>query len=166
MLRDDFPEGPDGVRRGFPVETPVGTMYLNPTGWGVIVDNSSNTMPPRNGCPYLTYRGREFIATIAFTYEGELERCYVSKRGSMSSSSDASKTHKDALVEAAKVAIFQWVDENPGHVARARYEDARIRHEGAIHKLAEARQEYEQAKKDEKEAAKARRSAAASVISG
>lgn len=165
MLRDEFPEGPDGVRRGFPVETPVGTMYLNPTGWGVIVDNSSNTIPSRNGCPYLTYRGREFIATIAFTYEGEQERCYVSKRGSWSSSQDAAPTHRDAIVEAAQVAIFQWVDENSGLVARARYEDARIRHEGAVHKLAEARHEYEQAKKDEKKAAKVR-ATAASAISG
>lgn len=162
MLRDEFPEGPDGVRRGFPVETPVGTMYLNPTGWGVIVDNSSNTLPYREDRPYLIYRDLEFTATIAFTYEGELERCYINRR---SSNTEAAPTHRAALVEAAKVAIFQCVDENPGLVARARYEDARIRHEGAVHKLAEARQEYEQAKKDEKKAAKMR-ATAASAISG
>ena len=163
MLRDSFPEGPDGVRRGFPVETPVGVMYMNPVGWGVIVDNSSNSAPHREGRPYLTYHNVEFIANIGITNEGEIERCYISRRGSMSVNDDAAPTHRAAIIEAAKVAVAQWVSENPELVARAAYEQARMEHEGKVFSLGKAREDYDEAKKAERFAKKKRAKSAAAL---
>ena len=146
MLRDSFPPGPDGVRRGFPFDTPLGVMYMNPVGWGVLVENSSNTLPARDDRPYLTYRGVQFTACIGIYEDGSIERSYVDKRNG----DRAAPTHEKAIVEAAQAAVAQWVSENPELVARAAYEQARIEHDGKVFALGKAREDYDEAKKAER----------------
>ena len=160
MLRDSFPPGPDGVRRGFPVDTPLGVMYMNPVGWGVLVDNSSNTLPGSIYRPYLTYRGIQFTASIGITNEGEIERCYISRIGS---EKPAAPTHRAAIAEEAKAAVMRWLEDDPETAARGAYEQARMLHEGKVFALGKAREEYDEAKKAERFAKKKRAKSAAAL---
>lgn len=156
-LRDTYPAGPDGVRRGYPVETPIGTMYINPTDWGALVDNSSNTIPACDERPYLTVRGRQYTAQIGVYADGRVERMYVNRRGS---DLPAAPTVRQAIVNAALDAVERWRADNPATVARAEYESARLAHETTVSLLAHAREGYEESRRVERAARRLRDTAA------
>lgn len=113
----------------------------------MLVDNASNTVPARPGRPVLTIRGREYHATVGVTNEGEIERCYVSRAGSFTSSDDAPAGVRTAVVNCALNAVEAWRKANPAIVARAAYDVARIEHESKARQAEEARQALAEALK-------------------
>lgn len=146
----------DGIERGDPVDTPIGTMYLRHVGWGVLIDNSSNTIPHVEGRPYLTLAGKEFTASLGFYPDGELERCYVHKRGSYD---DAAPSYTARIVEEGRKAALAYIAENPDKVAagelysakmdvysaQAAYDRVRPEYLEAIRKLDDASQRLAEA---------------------
>jgi hypothetical protein len=142
---------PDGVDRGYPVETPVGTMYLRHVGWGVLVDNSSNTVPHVPGRPYLTIAGKEFTASVGVYPDGNIERCYVQRRGSYD---DAAPSYVAKIRDAAREAALRFIAEHPEHVAAGERYRAEMDVYSAEATMQRLEPEYKQARKTLREARK------------
>lgn len=155
-VRDSFPPGPDGIRRGFPINTGMGTMYVNPTVWGAIVDNSSNTCPGGEDRPYLTVRGRQYTATVGIYADehartvgadvdplhGKVERCYVNLRGS---DRPVAPSITARIVECARDAIAVARVKHADAFAQVARDDARMRVESANKRLGELQNEVDRA---------------------
>jgi hypothetical protein len=98
-------------------------MYLRHVGWGVLIDNSSNTSPPAPGRPYLTVAGKEFTAALGFRPDGSVERCYVKKVGSFD---QAAPSYVAKITEAGRTAALEFIEENPDKVAAGELYRARM----------------------------------------
>jgi len=118
-----LPAGPDGVRRGFPVETPIGVMYLRHVGWGVLIDNSSNTLPGGPNRPYLEIHGKQFTASVGIRNDLSVERFYGHKADSFD---DIAPSYERRITEVAIETAGQWMREHPELVAEGMHYQARM----------------------------------------
>jgi hypothetical protein len=139
-------------RRGDAVETPVGTMYLRHVGWGVLIDNWSNqNVSP---FPYLTISGKLFAATIGVYPDGTIERQTVEKVDKIGgmSTGPAAPSYVEKIVHAARVAVHEYIVNNPVKVAEGVHYRASMDYESAQAALKRIEPEYEAAVKRRREA--------------
>lgn len=130
--------------RGFPVDTPIGTMFLRHVGWGVLIDNSSNTIPEPADPPYLTISGKTFTASVGVYPDGTIERLYVNRADR---SKDAAPTYVRRIEEVARETALRWIEENPEQVARGEHYRARMDVYSATAQVERLAPEYREAKR-------------------
>jgi hypothetical protein len=135
--RDSYPEGPDGQRRGYPVGTNFGTMYLVPTAWGTLIDNNSNIYPAHPYGPVLTVGGNRYLGvTIGIRDDYSVERYYAP--------TDA-RTVQSRLVAAAIDAVSRLRAEHPEYWTAAKQYTATLNLESANRELGKASQAVDEA---------------------
>jgi hypothetical protein len=101
----------DGVRRGYPVESKLGTLYVKPLELDrVMVDNSSSTVPYREGRPTLTERGKEYTVSVNLKPDEHghwkcSEHVHAHHAGTYD---DPTPTTERNLVAAIEEAVTEW----------------------------------------------------------